>query len=124
VDRGQTEAGESLGLSHLQVSRYIVLPQALRLMIPPLTNNFITLVQDTSFFFALGIFELSLRTQSFALATSNPFVRWEFYLAELLIYFAICFSLATVSRRLEARGVAPVRRGRLPFGRPVAQVTS
>src|SRR5262249_51591892 len=121
VDRGQTEAGASLGLSTFQVSRYIILPQALRLMIPPLTNNFITLVQDTSFFFVLGIFELSLRTQSFALATSNSLVRWEFYTAELVIYFIICFSLATISRRLEARGAAPVRRGWLPFRRPLTQ---
>jgi His/Glu/Gln/Arg/opine family amino acid ABC transporter permease subunit len=127
VDHGQTEAGASLGLSHFQVSRYIVLPQALRLMIPPLTNNFITLVQDTSFFYVLGIFEVSLRTQSFALATSNAFVRWEFYGAELVIYFIICFSLATVSRRLEARGAAPVGRGWrgwVPFRRPITQVTS
>ncbi len=49
VDHGQTEAAQTLGLGRLQTARMIVLPQALRLMTPPLTNNFITLVQDTSF---------------------------------------------------------------------------
>lgn len=103
VPPGQLEAAESLGLSRLQTSRYIVLPQALRIMIPPLTNNFITLVQDTAFFLVLGVTELSLTTQSFALGTSNIPVRWEFYLIELVIYFIICYSLALLSRRMEKR---------------------
>jgi His/Glu/Gln/Arg/opine family amino acid ABC transporter permease subunit len=119
VDHGQTEAAESLGLSRSQVARLVVLPQALRLMIPPLTNNFITLVQDTAFFQQFGIYELSLTVQSHAQPTSNTLVRWEFYNTELLIYFAICYSLAVVSRRLEARGLAPApRRGLFPFRRP------
>jgi ABC-type amino acid transport system permease subunit len=119
VDHGQTEAAESLGLSRRQVARLVVLPQALRLMIPPLTNNFITLVQDTAFLQVVGVYELSLTTQSHAQTTSNNLVRWEFYITELLIYFAICYSLAVVSRRMEARGVAPAaRRGLFPFRRP------
>ena len=100
---GQIEAAQTLGLSSWQTSRLIVLPQALRLMIPPLTNNFITLIQDTAFFQVLGIVELSLRTQSFAVATSNILVRWEFYIVELVIYFILCYSLALLSRRMERR---------------------
>jgi His/Glu/Gln/Arg/opine family amino acid ABC transporter permease subunit len=123
VDQGQTEAAQSLGMSRRQVARFVVLPQALRLMIPPLTNNFITLVQDTAFFQIVGIYDLSLTIQSHAQPTSNTLVRWEFYITELLIYFAICYSLATVSRRLEARGVAPAaRRGLFPFRRPAGAV--
>lgn len=103
VPQGQLEAAESLGLSRWQLSRHIVLPQALRIMIPPITNNFITLIQDTSFLLVLGIFELTLRTQSFALANSNILVRWEFYIVELVMYFVLCYSLALFSRRMERR---------------------
>jgi polar amino acid transport system permease protein len=94
VDTGQTEASLSLGFSRLQTMRYIVLPQALRIMIPPITNNFITLVQDTAFWQILAVAELSLATQSVAQLTNNNLIRWEFYIVELGIYFVICYSLA------------------------------
>jgi len=103
VPPGQLEAAESLGLSRLQTARHIVLPQALRIMIPPLTNNFITLIQDTAFFLVLGVTELSLTTQSSAVGTSNIPVRWEFYIIELVIYFILCYGLALVSRSTERR---------------------
>ena len=103
VEHGQTEAAQSLGLSRFQTARYIILPQALRVMLPPLTSNFITLVQDTAFFQVLGVVELSLRSQEFTEATSNIAIRWEFYIVELAIYFAICFTLSQISRRMERR---------------------
>jgi His/Glu/Gln/Arg/opine family amino acid ABC transporter permease subunit len=103
VDQGQTEAALSLGLSRFQVARHVVLPQALRIMIPPLTNNFITLIQDTSFFLVIGVAELALVSQTGAQSTSSPLIRWTFYIVELAIYFVICYSLATVSRRAERR---------------------
>lgn len=103
VDHGQIEAAQMLGLSSFQIARYIVLPQALRIMIPPLTNNLITLVQDTSFFQVLGVVDLSLRVQQLTTAISNATIRWEWYAVELAIYFAICYSMALVSRRYEAR---------------------
>lgn len=103
VPVGQLEAAQTLGLSRWQTARHIVLPQALRIMIPPLTNNYITLIQDTAFFQVLGIVDLSLRTQSYAVATSNVALRWEFYVVELVIYFILCYSLALLSRRMEKR---------------------
>ncbi|MFI5273670.1 MAG: ABC transporter permease subunit, partial [Ktedonobacterales bacterium] len=103
VEQGQTEAAESLGLSHLQTARMIVLPQALRIMIPPLTNIAITLVQDTAFLQVLGIYELSLTVFSQTQEVSSVQVRWTFFAIELAVYFAICYSLAVVSRRLERR---------------------
>lgn len=106
VDPGQTEAGLSLGLSRFQIARHVVLPQALRIMIPPLTNNFITLIQDTAFFQVLGIAELSLVIQTAAQAapSSGP-LRASLYALELILYFIVCYSLATISRRAE-RSVA------------------
>jgi His/Glu/Gln/Arg/opine family amino acid ABC transporter permease subunit len=103
VDPGQTEAALSLGLSRFQVTRYVVLPQALRIMIPPLTNNFITLVQDTSFFLTVGVWEMALVVQTAVQATSSPLIRWSLYAVELALYFVICYSLATISRRFEKR---------------------
>lgn len=103
VDPGQIEVSQTLGLSRLQVARHIILPQALRYMIPPLTNNFITLIQDTAFFQVLGIVELSLAVQDRAQNTPSQLLRWEWYGVELAIYFVLCFTLATISRRLESR---------------------
>ncbi len=117
VDTGQTEAAESLGLSRFQVARLVVLPQALRLMIPPLTNNFITLVQDTAFLGFVGIADLSLTIQGQAQPTSNNLVRWEFYLTELLIYFAICYSISLVGRRFETGSTPRPSLARRLFGR-------
>jgi His/Glu/Gln/Arg/opine family amino acid ABC transporter permease subunit len=103
VDLGQTEAAQTLGLSRLQTARMIVLPQALRLMIPPLTNNFITLVQDTSFLYLLAVAELTLFMYSVTAGTTNPAIRWGFYAVVLLSYFAICYPLALLARREERR---------------------
>jgi His/Glu/Gln/Arg/opine family amino acid ABC transporter permease subunit len=103
VEHGQTEAALSLGLSRAQTTRFIILPQALRIMIPPLTNNFITLVQDTAFLQIIGVYELSLVIQTAVQATSSPIVRWGLYTVALAIYFVICYSLALISRRAERR---------------------
>ncbi|HEY8323316.1 MAG: amino acid ABC transporter permease [Ktedonobacterales bacterium] len=103
VDHGQVEAAEVLGLSRFQIARYITLPQALRIMTPPLTNNFITCIQDSAFWQVLGVFELSLQTFTLSQAISNSLIRWGLYGMELVIYFIICYSLALVSQRVEAR---------------------
>jgi His/Glu/Gln/Arg/opine family amino acid ABC transporter permease subunit len=103
VDHGQTEAAQTLGLSRLQIARMIVLPQALRVMLPSLTNNFVTLVQDTAFLQILAVGELSLVTQGFVAGTTNPAIRWGFYINELLFYFAICYSLSLVAQWQERR---------------------
>lgn len=121
VDTGQTEASLSLGFSQLQTMRYIVLPQALRIMIPPITNNFITLVQDTAFWQILAIPELSLATQTIAQETSNNLIRWEFFTVELAIYFVICYSLALISRRIETRNISGGRTRRPMLSLPPMQ---
>ena len=103
VDQGEVEAAHSLGLSGFQTSRLVVLPQALRLMTPSLTNNLITLVQDTSFLQVLGVAELSLVTYGFTTAVSSPTIRWAFYGVALLEYFIICYALALASQWFERR---------------------
>lgn len=103
VDRGQVEAAQALGLSQLQIARYVTLPQALRIMVPPLTNNFITLVQDSSFWQVLGVYEISLTILTLTQAIGSGFVRWGLFAFELALYFVICYSLAFASNRIEAR---------------------
>lgn len=102
VDRGQVEAAQALGLSQLQIARYVTLPQALRIMVPPLTNNFITLVQDSSFWQVLGVYEISLTILTLTQAIGSEFVRWGLFTFELGLYFVICYSLAFASNRIEA----------------------
>ncbi|MEO7001863.1 MAG: amino acid ABC transporter permease [Ktedonobacterales bacterium] len=112
VDKGQGEAAATLGMSRWQTMRLIVLPQALRIMVPPLTNNFITLVQDTAFLQVLGVADLSLVALTGAQVTSSASIRWGFFGAELVIYFIICYSIALIARRFETNnslGIAPRR---------------
>jgi ABC-type amino acid transport system permease subunit len=92
-------------LSRFQTSRFVILAQALRIMIPPLTNNLITLVQDTAIVSTavVGIYDLELVVQTAAVATSDIFVRLGLYTVELAIYFVMCYSLALVSRSAERR---------------------
>jgi His/Glu/Gln/Arg/opine family amino acid ABC transporter permease subunit len=105
VEHGQTEAALSLGLSRGQTTRFVVLPQAVRIMIPPLTNNFITLVQDTAYvgLAVVGLYDLELTIQTAGVATSNLFTRLSLYAMELALYFALCYPLALLARRAERR---------------------
>jgi His/Glu/Gln/Arg/opine family amino acid ABC transporter permease subunit len=104
VEHGQTEAALSLGLSRAQATRFVILPQAFRIMIPPLTNNFITLVQDTTFLGpAVAVYQIELVIQTSVQATSIPTVRWGLYIVELALFFVMCYSLALISRRAERR---------------------
>ncbi len=103
VQKGQTEAALSLGLNSSQTMRRIVLPQAIRITIPPFTNYFITLVQDTALLSILGVVELQQATGSFADPQLNANVKFFIYILGALIYLSICYPLALLARYLEAR---------------------
>jgi general L-amino acid transport system permease protein len=101
VPQGQIEASRALGLSWFVTMRRIVIPQALRKVIPPLTNTLIVMIKNTSLVFVVGLYDL-LSAGRAALADpawSTPFV--ETYLFIGFIYFAICFSVSLYSRWLE-----------------------
>jgi polar amino acid transport system permease protein len=105
INRGQTEAGLSLGLTDRQVMRHIVLPQAFRITIPPFANYFITLVQDTALLSTLGgVIELQQTTTSLASPLSSaPFEELFVYVLGAVIFLAICYPLALLARYLEGR---------------------
>jgi general L-amino acid transport system permease protein len=100
IGRGQYEAAESLGLNYFQQMRLIILPQALKIVIPPTVGILISAFKDTSLVVIIGLFDLLKTTQ---VTLSDP--RWmgfsiEAYIFIALIYFAGCFSMSNYSRRL------------------------
>ena len=99
IHGGQTEAAYSVGLTHAQSMRYIVLPQALRRMVPALVNEAVTLVKDSSLVSAIGLAELALAARTVAGAYSRY---WEPYLFISAIYLVITLTLSALARRLEA----------------------
>lgn len=103
VQKGQTEAALSLGLNSSQTMRRIVLPQAIRITLPPFTNYFITLVQDSALLSIFGVVELQQATGSFADPQLDANIKFFIYILGALIYLAICYPLALLARYLEAR---------------------
>lgn len=103
VPRSQYEAGESIGLSRLQVMRNIVLPQALQRVVPPLAGQFITLIKDSSLVSLISIQELTFYALEIATSTTQVFEVWLFV---GLLYFVICYSCALAFGWLERRGEA------------------
>ena len=107
IPRGQMEAGYSVGLRYHQIMLYIVLPQALRNMIPPLVTQCVIIFQDTSLAYVIGLKEFLRRV---SITDLREFRSVELYLFAALIYLAICSLGATLSTRLERRGSARTER--------------
>lgn len=106
VGRGQMEAARAGGLTHLQAMRYVVLPQAFRMVLPPLTNEFVTMLKDSSLVSTLAIAEL--------LRTGREVVAWKVnvfspFAGVTLLYLAMTLPLTHVARYLERR-IDPDRR--------------
>jgi general L-amino acid transport system permease protein len=103
IPKGQFEGADSLGLSYWQQMRLIVLPQALKIVIPPLVGLFIALFKDTSLVVIIGIFDL---TQAAKAALTDQAWRGfsvEFYIFISAIYFVFCYSMSKYSQSLEKR---------------------
>ena len=100
IDKGQMEAGRSLGLNKHQTMRYIIWPQAFKRMIPPLGNQFIISIKDTSLLSVILVPELMFQGRYIA---SNHFISLEIYTTVALFYLAINFSLSLLLRYMERR---------------------
>ncbi|MGM9986412.1 MAG: amino acid ABC transporter permease [Bacillaceae bacterium] len=101
IDKGQLEAGRSSGLSYIQTLWHIVLPQALRRMVPPIVSQFISLLKDTSLAVVISLPELMHNTQVIA-AQKMAYLVPIFILAALM-YWVVNFSLSVLARRLELK---------------------
>ena len=100
VDKGQYEGARTLGLSRGQTLRRIVIPQAVRAVIPPMGNNMIALLKDSALVSVIGVMELTLAAQQAISRTYRPF---EFYLAAAFCYYIVNLALEAGLRRLERR---------------------
>lgn len=100
IAKGQVEAGRSLGLTHNQTMRYIVWPQAFKRMIPPLGNQFIISIKDTSLLSVILVPELMFQGR---LIASNYFNAVEIYTTVAVFYLIITLTLSYILRMIEKR---------------------
>ena len=100
VPRGQWEAGSSIGLNRFQLLRYVVIPQAIQKIVPPLCNQFIQTIKDSSIVSLISIQELTFLSVEVAVSTTRVFEVW---ITAAIIYFFICWGLARVFARVEVK---------------------
>ena len=103
LPRGQYDAAKSLGMGYWRMHLFVILPQALKLVIPGIANTFLALVKDTPLIFVVGLLELA---GMIGLAKTNP--KWlgmaiEGYVFAGLVFWVICYSMSRYSQRLEKR---------------------
>lgn len=100
VDLGQQEAAHSLGMSNFQLITRIIIPQAVRIALPPLFNDVINLVKMTSLAFMLGVPDIMGAAK---IEGAKTFRYFEIYAAVMLIYWVVIFVLGILSKRLEKK---------------------
>jgi len=100
VEKGQWEAARAIGLSRLDVLRDVVLPQALRRILPPLAGQFITLIKDSAIVSLISIQELTFLANEVASTTTRVFETW---ITVAVLYFCLCYAFALLFGRLERR---------------------
>lgn len=103
VNRGQSEAALSLGLNSGQTMRRIILPQAIRITIPPFTNYFITLIQDSSLLAVFAVTELEQSTYTLAFPQIDSNKKLYVFVFGALFYLIVCYPLSQLARYLEKR---------------------
>ena len=100
IPRGQWEAGKSMGLSGFDVMRNVILPQAVSRIMPPLANQFIILIKDSSIVSLISIQELTFMAVEVGVSTSRVFEVW---ILTAVMYFVICYACVIVFNWLERR---------------------
>ncbi len=100
VDKGQIEAAQALGLNGWQRFRHIVFPQAFRTILPPLGNDFVAMVKDSSLVSVLGVSDI---TQLAKVTAAGNFRYFETYNVAALLYLTMTVGLSLILRRIEAR---------------------
>ena len=100
IERGQMEAARSLGMNYFQAMRHIILPQAIRVVLPPLGNDFISMLKDSSLAMVLAVREL---TQVSQLHRARTFRSWESMGTAALLYLMLTLSLSFLVKSMERR---------------------
>lgn len=109
VPAGQMEAGQCVGMNYLQIMRRIVLPQAMRIAFPPLSNSLIAMVKDTSLAANITVTEMFMVTQRIVARTYEPLL---LYLEVGAVYLLFCTVLTKVQHMVETRMNTVVEKGR------------
>lgn len=100
IDKGQREAAHSLGMSEFQSMKRIILPQAFKIMVPPLGNNFIILIKDTSLVSTITVIEITMRAQ---MLIGTSYKAFEMYLLAAILYAILTSTVAFVLHRVEKK---------------------
>jgi len=101
LPRGQVEAARSIGLSHMQSMRHVLMPQALVNMLPSLVNQFVSIIKATSLAYVIGVHEVTLAaSQVNSMLLTKPM---QVFLILAAMYFVVCFSLSRAADALERR---------------------
>jgi polar amino acid transport system permease protein len=100
IEKGQTEAARSLGMTYIQTMRFVILPQAIRRVLPPLGNDFISMIKDSSLVTVLGISDI---TQNAKLYSSSSFRFGQTYFIAAMIYLTMTVVGSLIIRYLERR---------------------
>ena len=100
VDKGQMEAARSLGMTHAQAMRFIIVPQAFRIILPPLANEFIALLKETAVLSIISVVEVTRKSMLWAAAT---FEAWPAYLGTAFVYLSITIPLSRLVAYMERR---------------------
>ncbi|OCL25178.1 hypothetical protein U472_12470 [Orenia metallireducens] len=98
VEKGQHEAAHSLGLNYFQKMRYIILPQAIKITLPPLAGQFVLLIKSTALISLIGLTDLTRVGRQLTQRGENPFL--IFFIVGIF-YFIICYPIINISDRLE-----------------------
>ncbi|KFL27322.1 glutamate ABC transporter permease, partial [Devosia sp. 17-2-E-8] len=104
LSRGQRMAGLAIGLTLPQTYRYVLLPMALRIVVPPLTSEFLNNLKNTSVGLTIGLLELTSRTRTMQ---EYSFQVFEAFTAATILYLVLNMCVVWVSRRIEARVAVP-----------------
>ena len=102
ISKGQREAARSIGMNRFQELWYIVLPQAMKRVVPPLANQFISLIKDSSIISLISVQELTYKTVEMVASSRMIFEAW---ITTAAFYFIVCFGLSRLFSRLERRRV-------------------
>ena len=106
IARGQMEAARSLGMSYFQAMRFVILPQAVRLVLPPLGNDFIAMLKDSSLVSVIAMAEV---LQQGRLWISRNFRAFEGFNSVMLVYLVMTLMLSLLVRFVERRARLPGR---------------
>lgn len=99
IPTGQTEAARALGMTHGQTMRFIILPQAIRLIVPPLTNEVINIILNSSLLSSIGVMELTKVSRTL----QSYYFMWEILLYAAVYYFVLSYTLSKVTKIVEEK---------------------